>query len=168
MATNRTPKKAVTQLGDWKPVFLKHLAETGNVGASAKHANVARHTAYDHKYDDKDFAEKWKQALREAGDVLEAEAWRRGVKGVSKPVFHAGKVVGEVQEYSDTLLIFLLKGTRPKKFRENVRHEVTGKNGGVIKSHTTIDLSGFSDEELIKLERAALGGAGGINPPGRN
>jgi hypothetical protein len=37
--------------------------------------------------------------------------------------------VGVVQEYSDTLLIFLLKGARPQKYRDNVRQEVTGSNG---------------------------------------
>ena len=43
-------------------------------------------------------------------DALEAEARRRAVEGVRKPVFYQGVICGWVGEYSDTLLIFLLKG----------------------------------------------------------
>ena len=59
-------------------------------------------------------------ALDEAADVLEKEMWRRAVKGTRKPVYQGGALVGHVQEYSDTLLIFALKGARPEKFRERV------------------------------------------------
>ncbi len=44
--------------------------------------------------------------------------------GVLRPVFQGGKHVGDIREYSDTLLQFLLKGERPEKFRE--RYEVSG------------------------------------------
>jgi hypothetical protein len=37
-----------------------------------------------------------------------------------------------VREYSDTLLIFLLKGARPQKYRDNVRQEVSGPNGAPL------------------------------------
>jgi hypothetical protein len=33
-------------------------------------------------------------------------------------------------DYSDTLLIFMLKGRRPEKFRDNARVEMTGEDGG--------------------------------------
>ena len=51
-----------------------------------------------------------------AADILEDEVDRRAVEGVEKPVgWHKGKPGGYVREYSDTLLIFLLKGDRPEK-----------------------------------------------------
>jgi hypothetical protein len=34
-------------------------------------------------------------------------------------VFQGGKQVGTVRKYSDTLLMFLLKGIRPQKWRES-------------------------------------------------
>lgn len=49
---------------------------------------------------------------------MEAEAFRRGVKGTEKPVFHQGVECGRIREYSDTLLITLLKANRPAKYRE--------------------------------------------------
>ena len=48
--------------------------------------------------------------------MLEDEAKRRAYEGVKKPVYQGGKRVGYVQEYSDTLLIFLLKGTNKAKY----------------------------------------------------
>ena len=56
-------------------------------------------------------------------DDLELEARRRAVEGTERPVFYQGGEVGYVREYSDTLLIFLLKAHRPNKFRERVEHE---------------------------------------------
>lgn len=55
---------------------------------------------------------------------MEQEAFRRAVEGTEKPVFGSmgfrmgSGEIGRVREYSDTLLIFLLKGARPEKYRE--------------------------------------------------
>jgi hypothetical protein len=42
------------------------------------------------------------------------------VEGVDKPVYQGGVLVGYVREYSDQLLVTLLKAHRPEKFRDNV------------------------------------------------
>ena len=104
----------------WRKAFLVSLAECGNVRAAAKAANVDPKTCYNNRTDDKDFAAEWQAALDLAADVLEAEAWRRAHKGVEEPVFYKGAICGTVQKYSDLLLMFLLKGLRPEKFREKV------------------------------------------------
>ena len=137
---------------------------------SARAAGVHFDTAYAHRKTDKQFARQWKRALREAGDHLEHEAWRRAVKGVTEPVYQLGKLAGYVRKYSDTLLIFLLKGCRPGKFRDWARVEHTGRGGGPIRTRVdhehrqTIDY----DQLAADLERfAALrGGAGGANADG--
>ena len=49
---------------------------------------------------------------------------------MEEPVYYQGEVVGQVQRYSDTLLMFLLKGRRPEKFKD--RTELTGKDGAPI------------------------------------
>ena len=52
----------------------------------------------------------------------EVEARRRAVEGVEEPVgWFQGTPGGTVRKYSDTLLIFLLKGARPHKYRDNIR-----------------------------------------------
>ena len=88
------------------------------------------------------------------------------MEGTKKPVFHQGKRVGGVQEYSDTLLIFLLKGTRPKKFRDNMKVEHAGK----IRhdNRNSIDMSQFTDDELLRFDRAFAGRARGTGSPGQN
>jgi len=103
-----------------KALFLETLMESGNVSASAKVADVDRHACYYHRADDPLFAAAWDEAMDISVDSLESEARRRGVQGVEKPVYQGGKEVGVIREFSDTLLIFLLKGARPDKYKERV------------------------------------------------
>jgi hypothetical protein len=50
------------------------------------------------------------------------------VEGVERPTgFYKGVAGAVVTDYSDNLLMFLLKGLRPAKYRD--RHEVTGGIG---------------------------------------
>jgi len=116
-----TPEK------DWRVRFLDALAETANVTASAAIAGIHRDTAYDHRNRDEEFRAAWESALDQAVDALEAEARRRALDGTRKPVFYRGKRAGFVREYSDTLMIFLLKAHRPNKFRERVSTEHSGE-----------------------------------------
>jgi hypothetical protein len=134
--TKSTTKKrgstAHTRSTDWKPVLLAELRECGNIGAACEKAQIGRTTFYDHKRDDPKFAEQVAEALEDAGDVLEREAFRRAVEGIDEPVFgslgnNSGSgEIGTIRKYSDTLLIFLLKGTKPDKFRERYAVEHAG------------------------------------------
>ena len=54
--------------------------------------------------------------VREALDLLEAELWRRALKGVARPVFYGGKRCGVIRSYSDQLGMFLLKAHRPERY----------------------------------------------------
>nr|WP_321986664.1 hypothetical protein [uncultured Lichenicoccus sp.] len=73
---------------------------------------------------DANFAVSYQDALDEAADMLEAEAWRRALEGVPQPVLNSGKPVMDpvtgsammVRRYSDTLLMLLLRGSKPEKF----------------------------------------------------
>jgi len=56
-------------------------------------------------------------------DQLEAEAVRRAFRGVRRPVYQGGLLAGYLTEYSDQLLIVLLKAMRPERYRE--RSEVS-------------------------------------------
>lgn len=110
--------------------FLKNFARTGNVSKACKASKLSRQAYYDHKKADPDFAQRVKEAEEAFVESMEAEADRRAMKGTLKPVFHLGKEVGHIRQYSDTLLIFRLKALRPDKYRE--RAEVEHKGEGVI------------------------------------
>lgn len=132
MASGRKPSTKTTAKRDWKPVFLKHLAECGCVLYSARKALINKATAYQHRERDKAFGIAWDEAIEASRDVMEREARRRAIDGVRKPVFQGGEHVGDVQEYSDTLLIFLMKGADPSKYRERASFEHSGPNGGPV------------------------------------
>jgi hypothetical protein len=114
---------------DW-PVrerkFLAELSATGNVSRACLSVGISRQSAYARKCEDGMFADAWEDALETATDALELEARRRALEGCKRPVFQGGSQVGTIREYSDTLMIFLLKAHRPRKFRDNVQHSHDG------------------------------------------
>lgn len=118
-----TPKKGSWEA--WYNVFLAELAESGMVKRACEVAGIARRTAYTHRDKRKKFRAAWDEALQVAISTLEDEAWRRARDGVTEPVYQGGKLVGTVQKYSDTLLIFLLKAHNPERYRD--RYDVTSK-----------------------------------------
>ena len=105
--TIRTPKK--------REIFLDVLAGGGSVTLASATAGIGRQRVYEWRQDDANFATEWDVAIEAGTDVLEDEARRRAVEGVEEPVFFQGNTVGHVRRYSDTLLIFLLKGRRPTR-----------------------------------------------------
>lgn len=115
--TGGTPKKT------WQELFLGKLRTSGNVSLACKAARVGRTTAYRQREDDQQFAAAWATALEDAADALEAVAWKRASTG-----------------QSDTLLIFLLKGLKPEKFRERSEVNVNVR-----------DLDAAIENELARL-----------------
>lgn len=114
METIRTPENATK--------FLAILGESGSVSKACEEAGIARNSAYLWRRDDAGFKKQWDLAVEFAGDLLEAEGFRRGHDGYDKPVFQGGQLVGVVREYSDTLLIFLLKGLKRERYGDKVDH----------------------------------------------
>ena len=110
-----------------KMLFLQHFSKMGNITAASEAAGIARKTYYAWRDSDPEFAAAAKQAEEAAADYLEAEVFRRATEGVEEPQFYQGKQVATVMRKSDTLLMFMLKGLRPEKFRDNVKHEVSGQ-----------------------------------------
>lgn len=103
-----------------RKAFLKHLAKTGRITQSARRAGFSDSRYLRTVYrDNEEFRRQWDEAMEAAADLLEDEATRRAVEGTSKPVFYKGAVVGYEQQYSDQLLMFLMKGTRPEKYRDS-------------------------------------------------
>lgn len=106
--------------------FLTALSETANVTLACKLAGVPRLTIYGWRDADPAFKARWAEALDRGVEALEDEMMRRAKEGVDRPVFYQGEECGAIREYSDTLAIFLAKGARPEKYRENIKTEITG------------------------------------------
>ncbi len=116
-----------------KRAFLAAFAETGNVSESASIAGVSREAHYDWKAQDADYAAAFEEAKQRAGDALEDEAVKRA-RG---------------EHGSDRLLIFLLQGNKPEKFK----HRVATEHTGAVKHQHSVDLTGLTDDELALLDR---------------
>lgn len=63
--------------------FPGAFAQTANVAAAARAAKIDRSTVYYWLKDHETFHKLYDQALEEAVDGAEAEAWRRAVKGTT-------------------------------------------------------------------------------------
>lgn len=105
---------------------------------SCEQARLSRVAVYDWRAADPQFASEWDEAVEFGTEELEEEARRRAYEGVDEPVFYQGTECGTVRKYSDTLLIFLLKGRRPDKYRERVSIDVNKLDSDI-------------DRELAKL-----------------
>lgn len=97
-------------------VFLEALARGEKAADAAKEAGVGRRTCYRWRTEDPEFAAAWQKAIKSPKCELELEALRRAVRGVEKPVYRGGEVVGHVTDYSDSMLMFLLKAHYPEKY----------------------------------------------------
>lgn len=106
-----------------KRAFLLAFMETGSVTESTQIAGVGRQTHYDWLKNDSEYASVFADAEAIAVQSLEDEARKRAKAG------------------SDTLLIFLLKGLRPDRYKD--------------RSQVYHDFSSTSDADLVR-EGAAI------------
>ena len=94
---------------------------------------------------DQQFQAALERAHRMALDVLEDEVTRRAVEGVEEPAgWYKGEPGGMVRRYSDTLLIFKLKGELPQKYADRVE-----LRGGLA----TLNMDALPDELLERIAR---------------
>lgn len=143
-----------------KKTFLEVLAATCNVAEAAKATGTLRHYWYRIRKKDKEFAQAWENAVEAGADALEAEARRRAHDGFLEPVFYQGKKVGKIRRYSDTLLIFLLKGYRPDKFHDT--HRVEGGDKPI-----KIEIVKFADNKNTEQVAAPAGSDEPMEVPGK-
>jgi hypothetical protein len=138
--------------------FLAAYAETCSITSAARAAKLNRSAHYDWLASDEEYRKAFAKAHEQAADALEDEAVRRAHEGTEKPITVAGERE-LVREYSDTLLIFLLKAIRPAKYRERFDDGAAGGGGVVInvlvrKSGYPSDLQ-LSPSEPVEMEATA-------------
>lgn len=119
MNLKRTPEKEIA--------FCAALAATGSVTRACEAVGIGRSAAYEWRHESPEFAKMWAHAKELGVEAMEDEALRRAVEGNDEPVFHQGVATGTIRKYSDTLLIFLLKGAKPEKYRERTETNLNVK-----------------------------------------
>ena len=119
-----------TILHPQKRAFLLAYCETGQLRASCIAAHISHQNHYYWMKHDAAYVAAFEEAQSIATETLEDEAIRRARDGVKRSIFYKDQEIGEELVYSDTLLIFLLKGAKPTKYRE--RYEHSGEHGGPV------------------------------------
>ena len=120
--------------------FLANFANTGNIRRASEAAKICRRLSFKWREEDPSGFGAEFEATREAFcDALEDEARRRAFEGVNEPIVYQGIIATDkkgkpvtIKRYSDTLLIFLMKGNMPKKYGDRHKHELSGPDGGRI------------------------------------
>lgn len=110
-------------LGPVKRAFLTAYAMTLNREAAAEAAGITPQATYTRKWmDNPVFTRELERARDMAGEVLVAAAFRRAVTGTVRFTgWYQGTPGGIVREYSDILLIFLIKGALPERYGDRVQ-----------------------------------------------
>lgn len=156
---------------NWKAVFLRELAIDGNRSRAAAAARVGHTTAYEQRNRDPEFRAAWDAAIDQAGEYLEAEAWRRATEGTDEPlvsarglIYHEDGTPATVRKYSDSLMQLLLKGARPQKYRENVSVTAPAALGVTVVLESIQNDPRYAERanELVRL----IAGAGTADPVG--
>ncbi len=129
-----------------KRAWLTAYSLIGSKARAAEAVGINRRTLYTPQWrDDEQFQEALERARLMAIDVLEDEAHRRAVEGWDEPAgWYKGEAGGVVRRYSDTLLIFRLKGELPQKYAERLE-----LRGGLA----TLNLDAFPDDLLERVAR---------------
>ncbi len=145
-----------------RKVFLKVLAQTASVSTAAKACGYQdTSTLQRYRRDNEHFADLWNEALEAAANVLEDEAVRRARDGVLEPNFYKGDIVGHTRKFSDSLMMFMLRGLKPDTYRENARGGNMNVNFGIAVLPMTAQsdeaweeraLVMHSGQKLIKVE----------------
>lgn len=99
-------------------IFLAHYRELGHVGDSVKKTGVSYSMPSQWCLRSDWFKEQYELAKQIVAVKLEDAAFVRSNTGWRKPIYWQGALVGFEQRFSDTLLVFLLKGLKPEVYRE--------------------------------------------------
>lgn len=111
--------------------FLAAYAATGRLCDAASAAGVHRSDHYTW-LENPTYRAAWDATQDQVAQTLEDEAVRRAVEGTKRPFMYKGapvKVGRRIlyeHQYSDPLLLALLKRFRPALYREHTSTEITG------------------------------------------
>lgn len=115
-----------------KNKFLNWVVELGTVSAAARKMGLSRQAHYFWMHEDDAYRMAYQRAREMANDLIEEEAYRRGVEGEEVEIYYKGAKVGTKRVYSDALLAILLKGAFPDKYKDRVQEEHVGDGSSEI------------------------------------
>ena len=131
-----------------RDLFLTELAATCNVSAALRKVGMSGGGLYRYRRQSAEFRAEWQEALAEGYAKLEMALLDRAINGTVKPVFNAGKQVGEITEYSDAVAMRLLTAHK----------DSAGRSGPLLIED--LDVVRQRVELKLSLMHERIGGAG--------
>lgn len=89
------------EIAEAKTTFLLALAETGELRRACRAIDVPVWLLFQWRKKDPQFAEDWATALEAGKTILEAEAYRRAMEGVRKPLYYQGQPIYQYRTLVD-------------------------------------------------------------------
>lgn len=109
----RHPKGAKTRT-PVQTAFLQAYANLGTITAAARAAGCDPSRHRNDWVKDPKYLADFQEAHHQACDLFETEMIRRATRGTDRPVFHQGKQCGAIREYSDSLLLAIMRAKKPE------------------------------------------------------
>ena len=153
---------------NWRPAFLKALENCGVVCLAARAAEISVMQIWRERKGNPEFAAAYDESLACGALLLEAEAIRRAKDGVRRMRFnprtglpYLDPATGEPyieHEYSDALMVTLLKRHMPAEYREKGPevHVTSTVNAGIILSVEKLRELQQCKQELEQRRRKTL------------
>jgi hypothetical protein len=126
--------KPINPLHPKQEEFLERISRWEETEAEACSVVGIHRVVLEQWKQDPKFLTRLKIAHADMADKLEKEAIRRAVKGVEEEVYYQGDVVGTKVNYSDSVLLSLLKGMKPEVYGD--RREINAN----IKMFSIVDV----------------------------
>ncbi|HEY1270250.1 MAG TPA: hypothetical protein VGH16_23535 [Candidatus Binatia bacterium] len=114
-------------------------------------SDVSRWCHYQWIKSDAAYRERFRLAKTILTDEAEDEAYRRAFLGHDTPIVHGGKITGSYKSYSDALAQFMLKGMRPRVYREGMEDLPMGPTSMTIRVITPEEQAKRRAEEKARL-----------------
>ena len=150
----------------WVEPFLEAVARGMGMTHACDHVGIDSSSATGLRKRNAEFRRRWNEAADIGTRLLEQEAQRRAYHGTEDPILDRhGNRIGTRSHYSDGLMMFLLKGRRPEKYRDHY-------DGGP-RTPTTLNVqivtvdAGTEQPALVAHQSVADPLSPSYQPPGR-
>ncbi|HKA32860.1 MAG TPA: hypothetical protein VKH64_06580 [Candidatus Binatia bacterium] len=148
------PSELFADLGDRRQrAFLAGFVAGKGLKRAEELSDVSSMCHYQWMKKDAAYRECFRLAKTMLTDEAEDEAYRRAFVGYDTPIVHAGKIIGSHKRYSDSLAQFMLKGMRPRVYREGMEDLPMGP------THMTIRVITPEEQEKRRAEERAKAAA---------
>lgn len=165
--TPKRGKRGPARRTDWQQPFLENFAQHGVAAWAAHTVGVSPSTVTTEKGRDPEFRTLFEDAFERSTAALERTAVQWASAGIKTVIRVTKESTGpegrrtvtttttERTELYPPMLMFLLKSRRPTVYRDNIRVEQTGADGGPVRIENVDAIDARIAELMAEMDAAA-------------